>query len=52
MLEELKLPYNVIPINIGEGDQFKLEFFEDQPQQQNARNGRSGWPGRRADIDL
>ena len=35
-LEELKLPYNVIPINIGKGDQFKSEFLENQPEQQDA----------------
>ena len=31
MLEELKLPYNVIPINIGEGDQFKPDFLKIGP---------------------
>lgn len=31
MLEELELPYNVIPINIGEGDQFKSEFLKISP---------------------
>ena len=31
MLEELELPYNVIPINIGEGDQFKPEFLKISP---------------------
>ena len=30
-LEELGLPYNVIPINIGKGDQFKFEFLKISP---------------------
>ena len=31
MLEELELPYNVIPIDIGAGDQFKPEFLAISP---------------------
>jgi GST-like protein len=31
MLEEVGLPYNVIPINIGKGDQFKPEFLAISP---------------------
>ncbi len=31
MLEELKLPYKVIPINIGRGDQFKPSFLKISP---------------------
>lgn len=31
MLEELGLPYNVIPVNIREGDQFKPEFLAISP---------------------
>ena len=31
MLEELELPYKVIPINIGRGDQFKPEFLAVSP---------------------
>ena len=31
MLEECGLPYNVIPIDIGAGDQFKPEFLEISP---------------------
>ena len=31
MLEELEMPYNVIPINIGEGDQFKPDFLKISP---------------------
>lgn len=30
-LEELGLPYNVVPINIGKGDQFKPEFLAISP---------------------
>lgn len=30
-LEELGIPYNVIPINIGKGDQFKPEFLKVSP---------------------
>ena len=31
MLEELGIPYNVIPVNIREGDQFKPEFLAVSP---------------------
>ncbi len=31
MLEELELPYDVIPVNIGAGDQFKSEFLAITP---------------------
>ena len=31
MLEETGLPYNVIPVNIGKGDQFKPEFMAISP---------------------
>jgi GSH-dependent disulfide-bond oxidoreductase len=31
MLEEIGLPYNVIPVNIGKGDQFKPEFLKLSP---------------------
>ncbi len=31
MLEECALPYNLIPVNIGKGDQFKPEFLEISP---------------------
>ena len=30
-LEELGLPYKVVPINIGKGDQFKPEFLAITP---------------------
>ena len=31
MLEECKLPYNIIPVNLGKGDQFKPEFLAISP---------------------
>jgi GST-like protein len=31
MLEELEMPYNIISINIGEGDQFKPDFLKISP---------------------
>ena len=31
LLEELKIPYNIIPINIGLGDQFKPKFLKISP---------------------
>lgn len=31
MLEECRIPYNVIPINLGKGDQFKPEFLKISP---------------------
>jgi GSH-dependent disulfide-bond oxidoreductase len=31
MLEELGAPYNLIPVNIGKGDQFKPEFLKISP---------------------
>jgi GST-like protein len=31
MLEELGLPYNIIPVNIGKGEQFKPDFLKISP---------------------
>ena len=31
MLEECKLPYNIIPVNLGKGDQFKPDFLAISP---------------------
>jgi len=31
MLEETATPYNVIPVNLGKGDQFKPEFLAISP---------------------
>jgi len=31
LLEELSLPYNIIPVHIGKGDQFKPEFLKISP---------------------
>jgi GSH-dependent disulfide-bond oxidoreductase len=30
-LEELTLPYSIVPINIGKGDQFNSEFLKISP---------------------
>src|SRR5690606_16976404 len=30
-LEEMGLPYNIVPVNIGRGDQFKPEFLAISP---------------------
>lgn len=30
-LEEMELPYNIIPVNIGKGEQFRPEFLEISP---------------------
>ena len=47
-LEELELPYKVIPINIGKGDQFKTEIPVDNAQPPHSRDRRSRWAGRQA----
>ena len=48
-LEELGLPYNVIPVNIGAGDQFKPEFLKITPNHRIPAlvdsDGPSGGPG-------
>ena len=31
LLEELEIPYNLVPVNIGKGDQFKPEFLAISP---------------------
>ncbi len=31
MLEECELPFNLIPVNLGTGDQFKPEFLKISP---------------------
>ena len=31
MLEEVSIPYTVIPVNLGKGDQFKPEFLAISP---------------------
>ena len=40
LLEECGLPYNIVPLNIGRGDQFKDDFLQDQPQSPHAHHGR------------
>ena len=52
MLEECGLPYEIKPVNIGKGDQFKPEFLAIVAQQPHAGDHRSRWPGRQADLDL
>ena len=31
MLEEASIPYRIIPVNLGKGDQFKPEFLSISP---------------------
>jgi GST-like protein len=31
LLEELGMPYNIVPCNIGKGDQFEPEFLKSPP---------------------
>jgi len=48
-LEELGVPYKVIPIDIGAGDQFKPEFLKITPNHRiPATPRRSRRPGREA----
>ena len=37
-LEEVGLPYNVVPVDIAAGDQFEEEFLKISPKQQDARH--------------
>ena len=41
MLEECELEYNLIPVDIGGGDQFKPEFLAYQSEQSHAGDRRS-----------
>ncbi len=45
MLEETGLPYKVIPVNIGEGDQFKPEFLKISPNNKMPAMVDSDGPG-------
>jgi len=36
LLEELGLQYNVVPVHIGKGEQFKPDFLKNQSEQQNS----------------
>ncbi len=45
MLEETGLPYNVIPVNIGEGDQFKPDFLRISPNNKMPAMVDSDGPG-------
>ena len=40
-LEEAGLPYNIIPVNIGKGEQFKAEFLAVSPNNRHPGAGRS-----------
>src|SRR5713226_7741334 len=44
-LEELALPYKVIPVNIGQGDQFKPEFLAITPNHRIPAIGDPDGPG-------
>ena len=45
LLEETGLPYNVIPVNIGEGDQFKPDFLRISPNNKMPAMVDSDGPG-------
>ena len=42
-LEEMGLPYKVIPVDIAKGEQFEPDFLTHQPEQQDSRDRRSRW---------
>ena len=50
-LEEAGLPYEIVPVNIGRGEQFRPEFLEDRAQQPHAGDRRPR-AGRRRRADL
>ena len=52
MLEECGLPYTVLPVNIGKGDQFKPEFLAISPNNQHAGHRRPRRAGRQADLGV
>ena len=65
MLEECKIPYKIIPVNIGKGDQFKPSFLKISPNNRipaiidpNGPGGKpisvfeSGAPDSKTDIGL
>ena len=47
-LEEMGLPYKVIPINISKNEQFAPGIPRHQPEQQGPRDRRPRWPRRQA----
>ncbi len=51
MLEELGVPYKVIPVNIRAGDQFKPEFLAISPNNRIRAIHDRGNPGVRADRE-
>jgi GSH-dependent disulfide-bond oxidoreductase len=40
-LEETRLPYRIVPVNISKGDQFKPDFLAISPQQPHSFDRRS-----------
>ena len=52
VLEEMKLPYVLKPVNIGKGEQFAPGFPQNLAQQPHAGDRRPRRPGRTADLGL
>ena len=52
MLEECKLPYTLIPVNISKGEQFKPEFLKISPNNRMPAIVDPARAGRAADLDL
>ena len=52
MLEECRLAYNVIPVNIARGDQFKPAFDENLSEQSHAGDRRPRQAGQPADFGV
>ena len=52
MLEECKLPYTMIPVNISKGEQFKPDFLKISPNNRMPAIVDPARPRRAADLDL
>ena len=52
MLEECRLPYTMIPVNISKGEQFKPEFLKIAPNNRMPAIVDPQGPGGQADLDL
>ena len=52
MLEECRLPYTLIPVNISKGEQFKPDFLKISPNNRMPAIVDPDGPGRPADLDL
>ena len=52
MLEECKLPYTMIPVNISKGEQFKPDFLKISPNNRMPAIVDPDGPGGTADLDL